>query len=78
MRDVAVADAVLDEESTQIDQVVNWKRDRSGEFAVPNQQFQLHVERLFSLADQLASERFHQFPLLSRSQVRRSLGNGER
>jgi len=53
MRDVAVADAVLGEESTQIDQVVDLKRDRSGEFAVPNQQFQLHVERLFSLADQL-------------------------
>jgi CRISPR-associated protein Csm5 len=57
MRDVAVADAVLGEESTQIDQVVDWKRDRSGEFAVPNQQFQLHVERLFSLCDQLGDRK---------------------
>jgi CRISPR-associated protein Csm5 len=57
MRDVSVADAVLDEESTQIDQVVDWKRDRSGEFTVPNQQFQLHVERIFSLADQLGDRK---------------------
>jgi CRISPR-associated protein Csm5 len=57
MRDVAVADAALGEECTQIDQVVDWKRDRSGEFAVPSQQFQLHVERLLSLADPLADRK---------------------
>jgi len=52
MRDVAVSDAAPEENATQIDQVVDWKRDRDGDFAVPDQQFQLHVERLLCLADQ--------------------------
>ena len=76
MRDVAVADAVLDEESTQIDQVVDWKRDRSGEFNVPNQQFQLHVERLFSLADRLGHRRVS--PISVSIAVRGSKVLGER
>lgn len=56
MRDVAVADAALDQNSTQIDQVIDWKRGRDGDFAVPDQSYQIHAERLLSLADQSTEE----------------------
>jgi CRISPR-associated protein Csm5 len=57
MRDVAVVDTALEENATQIDRVVDWKRGTSGDFVVPVQQFQLHVERTLCLADQLGDRK---------------------
>jgi hypothetical protein len=50
MRDVSVADAALGESATVIDQVVDWKRGRDGEFG-SSEGYQLHVERCICLAD---------------------------
>jgi hypothetical protein len=50
MRDVSVADAALGESATVIDQVVDWKRQRDGEFDF-GEGYQLHVERCVCLAD---------------------------
>jgi hypothetical protein len=51
MRDVSVADATLSASATVIDQVVDWRRGRDGEFGTAEQMFQLHVERCVCLAD---------------------------
>jgi CRISPR-associated protein Csm5 len=50
MRDVSVADVALGENATVIDQVVDWKRERDGEFGF-GEGFQLHVERCICVAD---------------------------